>query len=349
MMKNTKVALISDIHLGIRNDSLDFLHNQEKFFTNVFFSECEKRNVHTVIHCGDLTDRRKNINFNTANKSKAFLFEKIKDKKQTWYSLVGNHDSYYKNTIKINSHRELNVDQYGFHIIDEPQEIFIFDEKLCMIPWMCNDNEEKCLNLINSTNAQYCFGHFSIKNFEMQKGRICENGLDQNLFSKFTQVFSGHFHKSSAKGNILYLGSPCQYTWNDYGDDRGFYIFDLKTQDLEYIPNPYKMFTKVEYDDTESDEKNLAFNKKAIENTFCKIIVKNQTDKKRFKKFIENFDSDKMLDLKIIDQTNENIKEKEVSISDIEDTKTILLKYSEGKKELQNFLLDLYSEALLLE
>lgn len=343
------VALISDIHLGIRNDSYDFLKNHENFFTEIFFPECEKRNVDTVIHCGDLTDRRKQINFNTVNKAKNFLFDKIKSKNMTFYSIVGNHDSYYKNTIKINSLRELDLENYNFIIIDEPKEIKIYDETLCFIPWICSENEEQCLRLIQETNSQFCFGHFSIENFEMQRGRFCENGLSPKIFEKFTQVFSGHFHHSSSKGNIFYLGSCSQYTWNDYGDDRGFYFFNLKTHDLEFVPNSYRMFTKIEYDEEKTEQENLAFNFESIKNSYCKIIVKSQSDKKKFKKFLEKIDASQLINLKVVDQTQNLEEEKEITNDEIQDTKTILLKYSEKDKQLRDFLLDLYSEALLLE
>lgn len=346
----SKVALISDIHLGIRNDSADFLSNHEKFFTNIFFPECQKRNIDTVIHCGDLTDRRKHVNFNTMNKSKRFFLDEVKRNFSRFISIVGNHDSYYLNTIRVNSHRELNLSQYNIETIDTPQEIELYEEKLCFIPWICSDNEDECFSLISSTDAKFCFGHFAMKNFEMQKGRICENGLDSEIFDKFTQVFSGHFHKSTAKDNILYLGSPSQYTWNDYGDERGFYIFDLKTHDLEFIPNPYHMFTKIEYDEEKTIDENLSFNIESIENTYCKVIVKKQqTDKKKFKKFLEKIRTDKIIDLKVIDQSQTLQEDKKINDHDLQDTKTILLDHSQDDKKLQNLLLDLYSEALLLE
>ena len=39
--------------------------------------------------------------------------------------------------------------------------------------------------------------------------------------------------------------------WNDVDDPRGFHIFDTDTFKLEFIQNPYTMFEKVYYDDTD--------------------------------------------------------------------------------------------------
>lgn len=344
----TKVALISDIHIGIRSDSHHFLENQRNFFENIFFPECEKRNIKTVINCGDLFDRRKYINFTTLNRAKKFLFDNIEKHSQVWYNVIGNHDSYYRNTIEYNSLKELSLELQleNFHIIDTPQEIELYDEKLCFIPWICDSNEQVCMSKIKNSKARYCFGHFGINGFELTKGRIYEEGLDSSIFSSYDQVFSGHFHKSSHKGNIYYLGSIGQYTWNDYGDERGFYIFDLKDNELEFIPNNSPMFTKIEYDDSRNISK---VNLEAIQNSFCKVVIKNQNDKNKFKKFMDSIDTTKLVDLKIVDQTQETLEDKEIANEEIEDTKTILKKYSEDDKNLRNLLFDIHSEALMLE
>ena len=40
-----KIAILNDTHCGIRNSSEIFLDNAEDFYTNIFFPECDKRNV----------------------------------------------------------------------------------------------------------------------------------------------------------------------------------------------------------------------------------------------------------------------------------------------------------------
>ena len=41
-----------------------------------------------------------------------------------------------------------------------------------------------------------------------------------------------------------------EFTWSDYGDPKGFHIFDTDTREMTKIKNPIRMFEKVFYDDT---------------------------------------------------------------------------------------------------
>jgi len=62
-----KIALLNDTHFGARNDSLifdDFFH---KFYDEIFFPYLKENNIKTLIHLGDVVDRRKFINFRIAH------------------------------------------------------------------------------------------------------------------------------------------------------------------------------------------------------------------------------------------------------------------------------------------
>ena len=62
---------------------------------------------------------------------------------------------------------------------------------------------------------------------------------------------------------------------NDYDDPRGFHVFDTETRELEFVPNPYTIFKKLMYDDT-----NTNYDKLDISNynqKFVKLIVSNKT------------------------------------------------------------------------
>ena len=79
------------------------------------------------------------------------------------------------------------------------------------------------------------FGHLNINWYPMCKGRLSDHGYDRKDFSKFDMVFSGHFHTKSNDDKIHYLGAPYQMNWNDYDDQKGFHILDLKTREVEFI------------------------------------------------------------------------------------------------------------------
>ena len=65
-----KIAVINDTHFGVKNDSLFFLEESLNFFEKQFFPYLLQNNIRTVLHLGDLMDRRKYVNFFTLNQFK---------------------------------------------------------------------------------------------------------------------------------------------------------------------------------------------------------------------------------------------------------------------------------------
>ena len=58
-----KLALVTDIHFGARNDNQRVADFQERFFKEEFFPYLDEHNITTVVDLGDTFDRRKYINF----------------------------------------------------------------------------------------------------------------------------------------------------------------------------------------------------------------------------------------------------------------------------------------------
>ena len=56
-----EIALITDTHFGARSDSLAFSEFFRKFYQNIFFPTLKERDIKSVIHLGDVVDRRKFI------------------------------------------------------------------------------------------------------------------------------------------------------------------------------------------------------------------------------------------------------------------------------------------------
>ena len=96
--------------------------------------------------------------------------------------------------------------------------------------------EEINQNLLEK--ADYVFGHFEITDFYMMPGVKAKNGLTIKDF-KNKKVFSGHYHIRQEKDNIIYLGTPYQLNFGDAGNEKGFYILDTETNELQFFPNTY--------------------------------------------------------------------------------------------------------------
>lgn len=355
-MQMTQIALITDTHWGCRNDSPVFAEHISRFYKDVFFPYLDQHNINFIFHLGDIVDRRKYINFLSAkNLSKDFI-EPIRQKNKFLYALIGNHDTYYKNTNEVNSMDILYGDRAGFTYISEPLELDL-DCKILMMPWICTQNYERCMEAIKNTEASVLFGHLELTGFEMYKGMPNDHGFDPKIFDKFDVVCSGHFHHKSSRGNIHYLGAPYEMTWSDYDDPRGFHIFDTKTRELKFIQNPNRIFHKIFYNDNEltiEDVMTLDFS--IYKNCIIKVITKAKTNPHLFDVFIERLEKAGVADLQAVeDHLNLNLELDDNIIEEAEDTLSILNKFvtqiadKNNHKNLSKLLKDLYDEALMVE
>jgi DNA repair exonuclease SbcCD nuclease subunit len=353
-----KIAVITDTHWGVRGDSKAFLQNAIDFHENVFFPTLNEREIDTIIHLGDLLDRRKYVNFHTSSKLEEHFMRVIKDNDMNLHLIVGNHDSYYKNTNEVNGVKELYGKSYdNIHIYEhEPVELDFDGCKVMLSPWICQANHDVTMKAFDNTKAQILMGHFEISGYEMMKGQLCDHGLDRSSFNKFDAVYSGHFHHPSSHSNITYLGAPYEMTWSDHGGKRGFHIFDTNTRKMEFIENPYRMFHKIDYEDSDLTIDEIAnLNLEGLEGTYVKVIVKNKTNPYLFDIFMDRLDSCNAADIRVVEDhlDMDAIEDSEI-VDEAQDTLTILKKYVESmevkvdKKEVDKCLQSLYNEALSL-
>lgn len=343
------IALITDQHLNGRKNSFIFWEYFLKFYDEVFFPILEKNNIKTIIDLGDTFDDRKGIDFNVWNRIRCFYFDRIRDLGITLHMITGNHDVYYKNTNNINSPELLLSDYKNIIIYSDPTTVNIEGTDICMIPWINKENEELVHEHLKQTNAKIVMGHLELNGFEVSPGLIHDGGMNADVFIKFKQVFSGHFHHKSRKGNVTYLGNPYQMFWNDYKDSRGFHLYEPKTNKLSFIKNPYEIFQKIYYDDADP---NFSVDPNKYANTFVKIIVENKTDYFRFEKLIESLFDVGVHDLKIVETLVEKdmFKHKDSDL-EVKDTLSLLNEYideveiSVNKNQLKNIMKSLYIES----
>ena len=348
-----KVAIITDQHFGARNDSIAFLDFFQKFYDNTFFPAIDDNGIDTVLILGDTFDRRKYVNFYALDRAKKMFFDKLEERGITVHMLAGNHDTYFKNTNEVNSPDLLLQEYSNVIVIDEPETIVIDGTSICMMPWICPENYQQSLDMMQNTKAEICMGHFEIAGFSMYRGMESHDGLDKSIFEKFDLVFSGHYHHRSSDKHIHYLGNPYELTWQDYNDPRGFHLFDTDTRRLEFIPNPYRMFERLEYNDKDAEPIDLDV--VDLKNMYVKLIVINKTDFYKFDKFIAKLYNKGCADIKIVEdmsEFNEGEIGEEISL---EDTVSVLTHYIDSittdvdKEQIKTFMQGLYTEAVNIE
>jgi DNA repair exonuclease SbcCD nuclease subunit len=345
-----KIALLNDTHFGCRNDSPHFINYQNKFYEEQFFPYLIKNNIKCLIHLGDVVDRRKFINHNTAHNFKKVFWDRLKELDIETHVIIGNHDTYYKNTNEVNALENLNVGN-EVKIYTKATEITLDGLDVLLIPWICEDNMEDTLYKLDNSTSQIAFGHLEVKGFEMHKGVMNEHGLEKQNFRRFEKVFSGHFHKKSDDGHIFYLGTQYQIMWSDYNCPKGFHIFDTDTRELERIENTLSIFKKLSYDDTKENYDNLDLS--SYENCFVKLFVNRKTNPEMYGNLIERFyNNTNIHELIINEDTNDITQTVRVdTIDQGEDTLTFLGNYIEqvdtdlDKHKLKEFAKELYTEA----
>ena len=354
-----KVAIITDTHWGIRNDSLHFLDATKRFLDEVFFPYVDANSISHIIHLGDLVDRRKYVNILTAHRLRKDFLQPCADRNLQVVITAGNHDTYFKNTNDINALNELLLPYNNFTVLHQkPVEYVIDDLNILLVPWINDENREESFQAIKSSRAQICMGHLELTGFEMYRGSVNTHGDDPKVFEKFDRVFSGHFHTRSHSSNIDYLGSPLQFTWSDYNDSRGFHVFDTSTRGLDFIKNPVDIFRKVFYNDREVSYKDLVenFDFDSYKGSICKVVVQAKDNPYWFDVFMEKLEKSGVVNLQIVeDHLNfDNVEDEEI-VKEAEDTLTIFNKYIDqldevaNKPRLKNIMNELYREAILIE
>lgn len=349
-----KVAIITDQHFGARNDSVAFLDFFQKFYDNTFFPTLDAHGINTVLILGDTFDRRKYVNFYALQRAKEMFFNKLAERGITVHMLAGNHDTYYKNTNEVNSPDLLLREYDNINVIDTPQTIHLKYEDMTadvlMLPWICPDNYVASMEEIKNTSATLCMGHLEVAGFAMYRGMESHEGLSKDTFNKFDYVFSGHYHHRSDDGHIYYLGNPYELTWQDYNDPRGFHLFNLNGRELEFIPNPYTMFARIEYDDKEKQVIDL--DSLDLQGKFVKLVVVNKTDYYKFDQFTQKLYNKGCAEVKIVENFSEYEEGQIDGDINLEDTMSVLDNYIDSietdsdKERIKQYMKMLYTEAV---
>tara|TARA_Y100000310_G_scaffold113783_1_gene112240 strand:+ start:59 stop:1126 length:1068 start_codon:yes stop_codon:yes gene_type:complete len=352
-----KIALISDTHFGARNDNQLFLDNFTSFFENVFFPTLKERGIKTIIHAGDLLDRRKFINFNTLSKVREKVMEPLKEENIEMHCILGNHDTFYKNTNELNSLKELFSDKYeNFHLHEKPITLNFDGMDIALLPWVNKENYSSSIDFVNSTCAQWLIAHLELDGYEVLRGIKYDGGMNPKIFKRFEQVLTGHFHCKQEKGNIIYLGAPYQITFSDVNEPKGFWILDTDTRELEFIDNKQCLFYTLSYDDTKYDyEKFISKKHPMYKDTYVKIYIINKEKPYILDRVIDSLYDSGVYNLSIVEDIENTINVAEENRQKADITKSTLeliyeevdcLKDVKDSNVVKKLIKELYMESL---
>ena len=231
-----KVACFTDIHFGLKSNSVT--HNQDcEEFVDWFINKAKEEGADTCIFLGDWHHNRNSINLITLDTSLRCL-EKLGAAFEQFFWFPGNHDLFYKDK------RDIHSSAFGRHIpgVTVVDGITTLDG-VTLVPWLVGD-EWKSMSTLTS---KYVFGHFELPSFYMNAMvQMPDHGeLQRGDLSKPDYVFSGHFHKRQHTGNIVYIGNAFPHNYADtWDDDRGMMLLEWGGEPTYYSwPNAPKYRT----------------------------------------------------------------------------------------------------------
>lgn len=229
-LSNNKVAVFSDLHLGVHSNSAQW-HEIALNWARWFKQSLIENDIEDVIFCGDWHHNRSEISVDTLNVS-AEILSLLEDFKL--YLVVGNHDVYYKHRTDVHS---LNIfkNRKNVFIIDTPTVLSTKNRVINFMPWGTTLDQLP-------PKADICFGHLEIESFKMNSAKECEEGMKvSDLLKHFKLVMSGHFHlrheRKFATGTVMYTGNPFQMDFGDEQNDKGYYLLDIDTLNYEFVEN----------------------------------------------------------------------------------------------------------------
>lgn len=358
-----KVAILNDVHFGVRGNSDIFLNYQKQFYSEIFFPYLKSNNIKHIWVLGDFYDNRKNISIKTQHETRKMFLEPLVENGIHMTMIPGNHDTAFKNSNKVSSLKELlGYFTENVSIIMEPMEIVYSENtKVLWLPWINSENEESSMKAIEKTDANVLLGHLELSGFPMYKGdRPFQSGMNSTIFSKFDMVLTGHYHTKSNKANVHYLGSQMEFTWADCDDPKFFHIFDLDECDFEAVRNPISIYKKIRY-----NEGSTEFTSRSdFKNKFVRVIIENKTNSYEFDRFIEKIEESEPIDIKITDSTiYGNFESSDITLLNENDVQTasenlvvFMNDYIDGIEEtslerskLKSMVSSIYREAELLE
>ena len=276
-----KIALISDIHLGIHTNSEEW-HKIILDYGIWLKNELVSKGIKDIFVLGDIFNDRSDIGVRTLHVAENFF--KIFTEGTYNFNVVllaGNHDSYFKDNADINSISILRGWK-NITVVDTLQIAEWFNKKYALVPWGVDINQI-------SEKMDGIFGHFDINTFKINTMKLCEHGIDSDiLLDKGKLIMSGHYHTKQERiypnGRIIYLGCPYSQNWGDAEDIKGYYILDVKEGTYEVFENIISpRYHKIKLTDF-LDKTRLSEIKQRIKGNFIKILVDRAMDYEQFDK-----------------------------------------------------------------
>ena len=218
----------TDWHFGNAGNSEK--HNQDLIdFIQWMIDWSIENNVTEFTHLGDLFHTRDKLDVKTIEYASIGI-KLLNERFGKFKQIKGNHDLYLRDSRDICS----------LHMFEEQVELIDFykhEDDLTFVSWLCNQEEyDKIIKETKKNKTRFVFGHFEFNCFMVNERYEMEHGNSHKELKHIERVFSGHYHGRQEKDNVVYVGNPFPYDFNDVNDiNKGFCVLDTETGKYEFI------------------------------------------------------------------------------------------------------------------
>lgn len=280
-----RIFMISDLHFGVRANSLEWLENQLSFFYNFYipYLKENKEDGDVLFMLGDWFDNRQLLDINVLNKA----IEVILDLSEILplYLMTGNHDIYKKHDTDVNSLAPFKHIP-NVTVLEDPVIVTCKKSRILILPWVGNGEKEEAY--AHENKADYIFAHTDIAGFKYDNGFHIKRGARLKGIPGIKKVYSGHIHKRQEHKDSIYIGSPYHTKRSDIGNKKGVYLLDPHNYKQEFTPNNISpVFQRIPLE--ELMEMTLERAYQILENNYSDIVVPD--------KYVQLFNLTRFIDL----------------------------------------------------
>ena len=215
-----KVLLIGDIHIKINklDLSLKFLSWLNKLIRET------KPDI--VVNLGDSLDNHAVIRSEALNELMKHIFT-IVDMGIPYVYVKGNHDQASPKESDYHALLPFKGRIKGLHIVDEVIELF----GITFVPFLGNPAA------FPKKTLPICIAHQTFLGADY--GAInAKEGIDGETVEGADIIISGHIHKKSTIGKVIYVGSPFSQDASDINQVKGISVLDTDTLNFKFHPTP---------------------------------------------------------------------------------------------------------------
>lgn len=311
---NGKVLVFTDLHLGLKGNSVKRLNICVKAIKQII-DYIKSNAIKHVVFCGDWHHHRISTENNVLNVSYKLMSALAKCAEM--HLIVGNHDSFMKNSIDVNS-LVCFKSIPNVNLIAETAEVSINGNRSLFVPWLGD------ISQYAAESIDMMFGHFDVSSKYLIRSYIqdhqnnvsvsdslnkkidadsafttVENVADYigdfvDVVKKHTgTIFAGHIHQHReciSKGrNFVFIGDPYQQNLGERTYDCGFYVIN---EDNSY-----------EFHEISNVPKHIEIRMSAVMKDIDNYDFKNVTNNIIHK--IYDIDVDPLIDAKISQRIND--------------------------------------------